>query len=121
MKTDYTKGLLTGFDGSTGLYKVADVGGQMFADHGDSGAIVFLLQPNNARVEPGKLLPVGLMVSGGHNQTASFISLFDLFKNFCIKQKIPTVYIEFVNPKLPGKLRYTSRFPTNFLPGIKIN
>jgi hypothetical protein len=109
MKTGITEGWLMNFDADTGLYKVAESNGKMFADHGDSCAIVFLLQPNDVVTpDSGKLFPVGMIVSGNYKgNTSSFISLNDLFRNFCKKQQINELDITFKNPKIEGTLNFS--------------
>jgi hypothetical protein len=100
----------------------------VFADHGDGGAVVFLLYPNKEEEENNntkkidkkdvnkdvrKLYPVGLLVSGKcESGLCSFLSLKDVFQSFCDKQHLNEFEIGFENPKLDGKMLFPTALQT---------
>jgi hypothetical protein len=124
-RTGVTFGKIMGSQESNGTYRVYN-DKKNFSEKGDSGAIVFLLIPETNRVEPNKLFPVGLIVSGdvreGNKKISNFISLYDLFLHFCKKQSIngkeKTLDITFKSPKLEGIINFTSFVLKNSLSSI---
>jgi hypothetical protein len=125
-KTGVTCGNLQFFPHKeSGIFEVVGIDND-FSDHGDSGALVFLLVPHNWPYEAGTLFPVGLHVIGDvskHGKKYSrFISLLELFKHFCERQAITQsdkkLEITFKNPQLEGKIHFSLGHVPKILPKV---
>jgi hypothetical protein len=98
LTTNITLGNLIEYCPYEKVYKVKASAGQ--AAFGAPGALVFLVSRNESS-RAMQLFPIGLLY-GGTDEWVSVLPLTNIFKDFCAKQKINQLKVEFLNPKMSG-------------------